>query len=77
MPKYSRCSPLVGRRITADTLRSELRATSLQLSSELLRAALEPTVLSLETTSDSPGCPLSLHVAAPRAIECLRCRARD
>jgi len=25
-------------------------------------------VLSLETTSESPGCPLSLRVAAPRAI---------
>jgi len=65
MPKHARGSP---GGITAGTLRSEIHATSSQLSSELLRAALEPTVLSLETTSESPGCPLSLCVAAPRAM---------
>lgn len=57
---------------TTETLANESRSLLLESASrlynDLLRLPLEPGLLSIEATSDIPSSPLSVRVAAPRAV---------
>jgi len=47
---------------------SELMGCVSRFRVDLLRAPLEPAPLSLDATSEAITCPLSLRIAAPRAL---------